>query len=527
MSISDYEAKRLMFDLNASLDWNDTYLANNVVSCLRRALATSVENVHQSELILAYHLEFTKYHDKNLKSCLLFFLRSTADYKPSAIYSMIETIRNIMLQEGMLDQPSLMFLLGGHEVQKTYISRAFTDQKIITENDEFKQIIRDSNPKERLISVLKPLYSKSTVCPFYHLGPCSTDMFVGRNDLIKEIVFGKNTAYVVSGGRRIGKSSLLFKIMHDTSQGVFADTQYHPLYIDCSNFNTFKTLTDHIARKLSPKIYHTKEFKEHKYHFDYIFSRTQLNNKTLFLFLDEMDSLIKNAGASSMDSNRFFNLIRSEVNKKKIRFVISGFRHISNMINDSNHQLYNLSMGIHLDPLTKSETNKLVTIPLLKNDIVLEDEEEVTRRIYGLTGGHPSVVQFIMRYLFTHRINDIITANDLNKVFRTKELINYILENFVMNTNSFERLLCLLCLDLDDITLESAMKIFKNNKIAVNNLDGKIICALRNMKNNNLFRQHENRYQFLFQLMQKILKNYYDSHIVRWNLIKEVQNEQE
>ncbi|MDM8555750.1 AAA-like domain-containing protein [Desulfococcaceae bacterium HSG7] len=491
--------------------------------------------------------------DKSIKSCLLFLLRSTENYKRSEIYNMIETIRNIMLKEGMLGKPSLIFIFGEHDVQEKYISRSYQTQSI-ADVASFKRLLLNQNPRKSVISKLKPLESQSALCPFYHVGPCETEMFIGREELIENIVFGKKVAYAVSGGRRIGKSSLLFKIMHDVDQGIFSSIKYHPLYIDCSNFTSFRELTDHITRKLFPQIYHTKRYLKKKnplgrytkkktgnkpppstekkknyltgrVDFEYILSRTQLENKTLLLLLDEMDSLIKHAKIKSKDSKRFFNSIRAETNTNRIKFIISGFRHVSNMINDSSHPFNNLCIGTQLDPLTENETFLLITRPLSKFDISIEAEDKIIHRIYESTGGHPSVIQFIARHLFTHRQGNVIKKNNLDNAFRDKDLINFVLDNFLMNTNALERLLCLFFLNKDEITLEPAIDVFKQKVIIIKNMDKKINDALRNLKYNNIFSQDENNFQFLYPMMKGILKNYYDAPNIRILLEQEVQND--
>jgi len=64
-------------------------------------------------------------------------------------------------------------------------------------------------------------------------------MFVGRTNLINEILSGSQRAFAIAGGRRIGKSSLLLKLKDkaaklETPEG---REEYTSLYIDCSNFD--------------------------------------------------------------------------------------------------------------------------------------------------------------------------------------------------------------------------------------------------------------------------------------------------
>ena len=92
-----------------------------------------------------------------------------------------------------------------------------------------------------------------------------------------------------------------------------------------------------------------------------------------------------------------------------------------------------------------------------------------------------------------------------------------------MNTNALERLLCLLFLKNDEITLDSAIAIFNQNGVVLRNMDKKINDALRNLKYNNIFRQDENRYQLLYPMMSSILRNYYDTPNIRIFLEQEVQ----
>ncbi len=66
----------------------------------------------------------------------------------------------------------------------------------------------------------------------------------------------------------------------------------------------------------------------------------KLHDKRLLLLLDEMDSVVENATRYDVDAYYFFNSLRIEVNKGRLKLEIDGFHQVSEMMGNADHPFY-------------------------------------------------------------------------------------------------------------------------------------------------------------------------------------------
>jgi len=359
---------------------------------------------------------------------------------------------------------------------------------------------------------------KDSVSPFNYLGPCNPDMFVGRKNLIQEILYGQQNGFAIAAGRRIGKSSLLFKIH---SIALNSDT-YFPLYKDCSNYNHFNMLVSDVKRELLPNM--ASDYLSNIS--DILRQYKILNNRKVLLLLDEMDVLVKEAKNTNNDTISFFNSLRLSFNTGDVRIVLAGVSHVFEMINDYSHPLCNMCEGMKLGMLDESDVKSLITIPFMKAGIELESSEEIVNKIYAITSGHPSFVQFIGKQLFHNRNQtNIITTNNLKSVIDEEDTISFTLDIFLMNTTPLERLICLLTLDCEYFDIDTIIKKLKINAVGLLNFDRKIYNGLSRLAINGIIVRDKNKYKLLNPIMKKLIQEYYFSDEILTNLIIEVRDE--
>ena len=526
MSQSSKEIKDLIAFLNNAETWDDSAIDSLAESLFRKAFRASIRSVHRSSMLLAYHLDIKKDLDPVLRECLIFLVRPGGELKPKVLENLIEDMREAMAKEGLLQSPHLMFFFGGNEDQKEYIKDTFPGSSF-SDSKDLEDLLHMTMPRREIVFRLRRRSIDIAKCPFHYLGPCSPELFVGRAKIINDILLGAQNGYAVAGGRRIGKTSLLLKIQSEIKKGNYSRKKYHPLYIDCSNFSTFQALVNDISRRLFPHYYDDGKKSRYLWTFDKILGRKKgLEGKTLLLLLDEMDPLVKKAKEKDEDTNSFFNSLRSESNKDKLRLVITGFRRISDMIKDIDHPFYNVCEGISLGVLSQDEVRQLVTRPLVRIGIKLEPEDKIVSRIYGFTSGHPSVVQFIAKQLFRKREGDKITDNSMEKVFKDKVLIEFMLDNFVMNTSPLERLISLLVIKEKSFDMETLQKIIDQEGIKLDDSSREIYKILRNLTFNNIMVHEQGVYRFITSVMQFIIRERFYSPYLIESLKREVQDGQ-
>lgn len=523
MSLKSSEIDDLLKSLKSPKSWNDSSIGKDTGSYLRRAFNTHVREVDKSEIHISYHIDLKKELDASYKGCLLFLLRYPSESKPEVLEDLLGSIRHAILSEGLDNQSTLVFVLDSKNGLKEYIEDQLNGSILLDEKN-LVDWLKDSYPVKSIISKLKSSALELSKCPFHYLGPC-TDIFVGREKLVREILLDSSVGYAIAGGRRIGKTSLLFKIQSEIkNEKKIYSKKYHPLYIDCSNFKSFQQLMSNIMRTLFPSYFIHQSVPDINFTFNQILGRaTSIMGEKLFLLLDEMDPLVKLAKEKNEDTDIFFNSIRAETNNGRLKFVISGFREISEMVKDSNHPFYNLCEKIRLGVLDKKETGELISLPLFKLGISLSPKEKIISRLYDFTGGHPSMVQFIARRLFQNRKSNNISLKDFENAIKDEISIEFILDNFIRNTNSFERLICLLTIDEETIDEGSVVGKLDQEGVLVEDLTTRVHNSLRNLVYNNIFAQIQGQYGFLYPMMRSIIREYYQADSIVAALKREVK----
>jgi hypothetical protein len=525
MSLKLSELENLLEYMDVAETWIDSNLDTSIKIYLHRAFKSPVRLVHRSGLILSYNLDLKRELDPTYKECLIFIVRLSADLEPDLLNELLESIRYVILKEGLSSQPHFIFLFGGDHNLKRYFEDEFWGS-VISDEKGLKDWLKKSILRSEIISKLKIGALEMTKCPFHYLGPCSPDMFVGREKLIKEILLDSIIGYAIAGGRRIGKTSLLFKIQSDIKEGKKSPIlkSYCPIYIDCSNFFSFKDLMKAITLRLFPKYYLEHAADGLEFTFDRILSRaTGLFGKKVFLLLDEMDPLVEKAKERSVDSTVFFNSLRSEVHVGRLRLVITGFRELSKMIQNTKHPFYNICEKKHLGVLEKEDVKELIARTFFRIGIKIEPMYEIISQLYEFTAGHPSVVQFVAKQLFQDIQGNTITLKDFKRVIKSEKSIDFILDNFVLNTTPIEKLVCLLTIEKEEFNSGNVFGIFSFQGIQPDDLSTKVYNALRNMTSNNILVHNHGQYKFLYPMMRSIIKTYYKSPELISTLKREVE----
>jgi hypothetical protein len=516
-----------IFDILISQrDWTRNNLKDQVYE-LFRSKNVMVRLVSSIQFMLVYHVDFRKQLQK-VKEGLIFVVGHLPKDDGAAQYDYLNTIQTLIIQESLVMSSHLMFFANTPEsIQKKF--QMSLNNFVFKDINMLKDIIQ-SGANDKLINLFSEYIPSNVLSPFKYLGPCSPQMFVGRESLISEIIEGNHSGHAITGGRRIGKTSLLLKIQDEIAKGrkskgriynketgKFDEFQaYECCYIDCINIYLFQTVYNEIFRKLNPRVI----FKEH---YDnpirYIVSRScALAKKKLLLLLDEMDDLMAMASANDKDAIAFSNNLQAAANEGMIKFVISGFRNISELIVDAKHPFYNLCKGRYMSVLNKNNVQELIVKSSFNNSFEIKDEniESVVQEIYTASGGYPSVVQFVADQILKEKSNNSITSENVKKVMDSKETKDFVLETIMMNTNPFERFICILASKMDLITSDNVIDCIENDHdIIINDIDKKVFSALKNLCYNCILDDSGSQYTFLYPLLPIIINKYLMNSIPR------------
>jgi hypothetical protein len=510
MALNQYETNKFIELLNTANTLSDLSLQKTLMSYLQRALNIPIRLVLKRPHCLGFLIGLRK-EIKEFQECIIFL--TLLDDKNNLVRrnAIIDGVNLTLNQRGLSTQPYFMFFFGAGKGIKELLKHDLRGS-IIHDSNEFKTWLRQTYIDKEIINDLNKHRIEMAQCPFHHLGPCNPATFVGRNQLIKNILFDSQMGFAIAGGRRIGKTSLLFRLQEEAKNKSYVKKNFRSIYLDCSSFSTYQALMDEIVRIIDPKYYHENLKTEYTFSFQNLLSRaTSLKTEAFLLLLDEMDELIKKGKEQYDDSKIFYNALRAESNKSRVKLIIAGFQEITKMIADSKHPFYNLCEKLHLGVLCQEDVKNLIIPHFARVGIHFNPSEEIIRRIFQVTSGHPSVVQLIAKLLFKQCNGMIITNSDLDKVLKDNKIIDTIIDNYLENTKGLERLIPLLTLNIDNFNLDTICTLLEQEEISIFDPVKTVHRALTNLVYNNILLKDGRDYCFLYPLMKSIIREYHYS----------------
>ena len=279
---------------------------------------------------------------------------------------------------------------------------------VVIGRQEIEDLLDSPNPPSRFRSFVLARIDIARISPYNITGPVVSDLvFSGREEELRTIAGRVGTSsYVLIGGRRFGKTSILLRLhrLRLPAAG------FRILYHDCSITPTYGDFLTTAIRdwRPGPPANAPDAFGT--------LLRYPPDDKPLVLLLDEADKLVP---ADRVNNWRLFNTLRALANSGRAQVVLSGEHTLRDALRDSTSPLFNFANEMLLGPLDYRAIEELVTRPMKRLEIELVDEKTITDSIWNFTSGHPNVVQRLCRRLI-ERLNEQgtrrITLDDVNAI---------------------------------------------------------------------------------------------------------------
>jgi hypothetical protein len=290
-------------------------------------------------------------------------------------------------------------------------------------------------------------------------------------------VAGSNVAVI--GGRRIGKTSILKQLEHSRLPAAGLYAYYH----DCSYAPTETELVTALAADRSwfpiPPSYSSNTLMETVQRLP--------DDKSTVILLDEFDKLIPGDREAG---HPICSALRSLSNSGRAHFVLCGEQALHTEVLNPSSRLYNFASLLRVGRLNYETVVELVSQPMNRLEIVLENESEIVRVIWNLTAGHPSVVQSLCQRLINRlkeRGSRQLTIDDVNAIISDPDFVRRdFLSIYWERATVLERLCSLVMVAFPEIrTLEALFIKLKNYEISVslNEIDSALerLVDLRNI----------------------------------------------
>lgn len=256
-------------------------------------------------------------------------------------------------------------------------------------------------------------------------------MFYGRTE-DREILCEKlssvsaNKVVVLSGQRRVGKTSLLNQLAKDLSAGPYA-----PVFIDLqaiSPVTNVPQLLQYFASCISSQVLLDKALTlpDHATflgdpmatfdaYLEYVLH--ELAGCRLVFLLDEFERLQDLVNKGVLDYGVLHYLRSIMQHRQNISYLISGApRYMRTLTETSWSVFFNIALFHHLTRLKDHEAEALITKPVGK---YLEYDSLALERVRTLTGDQPYLIHIFSEKLIAHcnkRKKSYLTINDVNSV---------------------------------------------------------------------------------------------------------------
>jgi hypothetical protein len=266
--------------------------------------------------------------------------------------------------------------------------------------------------------------------PFIFERPVEPNRFIGRSKVIRRLwsTFARNGSLVVSGQPRIGKTSLLKKLLFDWEVQAKNETELPTPILISQNFLQpepspkafWSFVTSEISRIL--KIESQDEIADNIGMVERFFDTLEKNNKKFILMLDGIGGLIDNPKFSV----EFWGSMRSLISRRKSISMILFSRLESHQIQEQiemgrtihGSPFLNFASELVIPPFSEKETSELLESYTSTHDSLFTPKDK--RMIWTLSGGYPFLVQLTASTIWDFRLHgESISIDNYNDVKNT------------------------------------------------------------------------------------------------------------
>ncbi|MFX0137407.1 MAG: AAA family ATPase [Candidatus Hodarchaeota archaeon] len=440
----------------------------------------------------------------------------------------IKYIQDEILHQDRPANQSFLICLERSEKIENLIQKRFLGLILLEEADLTKIVLSDHPVQIFKQNILIKRVKLSVVSPYKTEGPVRTT-FYGRQEILGRILGIKTRNFAIIGARKIGKTSLLYKVIAELPQ-------YNiPIYLDLEtpkqqDYNTF--IID-LQEKVNEKYGRIISFKKDLSNLGSGIRKLNQTGKKPIFFLDEVDILLK------YDENIEFHLLsifRSLANESACQVIISGYENLYLATKGIEWPLYNFCEIIRLDELEREAAINLITEPM--EDLGIEYDNKNDRElILEFTSYHPNLLQFFCKSLIREvEVNEsirqkrIIIKKDIEKIYDSYDYEKYIINEFYLffseNVSPIERLIVLLVIDnffkKEIFTSTQIRNLIKENDIPIDT--GSLYEFLVKLTLRYILKAETGgSFRFALPIFPDILRSRYDIK----NLIKEAKEDAE
>jgi pSer/pThr/pTyr-binding forkhead associated (FHA) protein len=444
-----------------------------------QAPALRIRRTHFPILVVAYSEE-----GQDLRQALAVQLAQAkaADY---FVVFIVVPARDFVVDEAM-------------ELRRQVVDRAARNDLIVLDQEHLAELVGVGTQERLLTIVMQQGVDLSVLSPYILAGAVSDQMFFGREKEIKTIkTVGQGVSFAVTGGRRIGKSSILHKLttlMNQEPELYWAKQMSWEHIEDYAGF--FGTLRDELRVKGTGS--DPDEFRKLA-----TAKKRELGNREMVFLFDEVDALLRYDTGEGRPG-RLCSVFRYLMDHRVCRFVFSGSRTLFQNQRNAGSPFYNFCREMILEPLDRESVADVVLKPLRQLGIELEDEGALVNGIVVATSCHPNLAQWccgrLLNTIGTHRI----TMADLEAVLESREFCGRYVETAWGEAQPLEKVISMVMAG-PAFELEELLKALKERGIG-NSLE--IQSALDILQLYSLIERTDRGFRFRLTEFPRMVRRY-------------------
>lgn len=315
--------------------------------------------------------------------------------------------------------------------------------------EQLVPLIGAARPRQALRNMVLRTADPNSISPFTTAGPTPRGMFFGREREMREMIDHLDrSSYVLIGGRKIGKTSIL-RHLHGER---LAEAGFRTLYFDCSIAPSRESFLRAAVRGSSvPPLPETlATFRD-------LFEAVPAD-RPLVLLLDEADKLVPEDRKNDWP---LFNTLRALSNAGRTQLVLGGEHTLRTALVDSASPLFNFVKELLIRRLDFRAVEELVTEPMRRLELELRPDCRIVERIWEFTSGHPNVVQCLCHRLILRvhlRESRQIAASDVDAIIKDPDFVRRdFLGTYFSRATVLEHLCVLEMASRDDLCTLSAI----------------------------------------------------------------------
>jgi hypothetical protein len=325
------------------------------------------------------------------------------------------------------------------------------------------------------------------------------EMFYGREGLLKEILRSPK-GYALVGTRRLGKTSLLFRLQDEIKKRPRAEA----VFLECGGVTDPLALAERLSIALKfqlPQHFTLADFERGL--------RRWLDTagKELYCFFDEIDDFV----AIGKQAEPLWQIFKSLSFEGRMTVYVAGFSELFARFRDYESLFYNFLIFRRMSYLDRASAVALVMNPIQELGIKFEDPDTLVAAILEKTSTHPNIIQIFCDLLvkrLAHRKRRLIISSDIEELARHPEFEEAIVR--VMNSNlirPIEKLLLLLVAYYNTRPLSSSQvaELLADWNIQISL--GEVTGILDRLVLYAVFEEHEGQYDFAHPYFATILQH--------------------